>query len=195
MLIVQGKSWKIYQFLQPLKSMAPNFKSRVDVTKFVGVLIDENLTWSNHIDFKSKKIIVRYWSTWTTEQLRNWVGGGGGGGGTSSDSILRGHKTLFLTNSLYFKKYWGGGGYVPPGLPTPVVPGSIKRIRHFVLPVTPHRVYEGVVQAHFDYCSIVWGNLWSTNYKDFKIGQRGFWFSPIMTQIHINYSIYEIGRT
>ena len=28
------------------------------------------------------------------------IGGGGGGGGTISDSILGGHKTLFLINSL-----------------------------------------------------------------------------------------------
>ena len=30
----------------------------------------------------------------------NFEMGGGGGGGTISDSILGGHKTLFLTNSL-----------------------------------------------------------------------------------------------
>ena len=41
----------------------------------------------------------------------------GGGGGTINDSILGGHKTLFLTNSLLILKILGGGGHVPPPLP------------------------------------------------------------------------------
>ena len=89
---------------QKLKNLpiSPTFEingtqlSRVDVTKSLRDLIDENLTWSNHIDFKSKKI---------------------------SSGI-----------------------------------GAIKRIKHFVPPATLHRVYEGLIQAHFDYCSIIWDN-------------------------------------
>ena len=70
--------------------------NRVDFTKSLGVLIDENLTWSNHINAISKKI---------------------------SSGI-----------------------------------GSIKRISRCVPPATLHNIYHGLVQSHFDYCSIVWGN-------------------------------------
>ena len=76
--------------------------SRVDVTKSLGVLIDEHLTWSNHIDSISKKI--------------------------SSGT------------------------------------GAIKRIRYCVPPATLQKIYQGLVQAHFDYvyCSIVWGTCGAT---------------------------------
>ena len=40
------------------------------------------------------------------------------GGGTISDSILGGHKTLFLLNLYNFKNI-GGGGTCPPCPPTP----------------------------------------------------------------------------
>ena len=36
--------------------------------------------------------------------------------------------------------------------------GAIKRIRPFVLPEILHYIYNALVQPHFDYCSIVWGN-------------------------------------
>ena len=74
--------------------------NRVDFTKSLGVLIGENLTWSNHINAISKKV---------------------------SSGI-----------------------------------GSIKRISHCVPPVTPHNIYHGLVQSHFDYCSVVWGNCAKT---------------------------------
>ena len=64
--------------------------NRVDFTKSLGVLIDENLTWSNHINAISKK---------------------------NSSGI-----------------------------------GSIKRISRC----------HGLVQSHFDYCSVVWGNCAKT---------------------------------
>ena len=74
--------------------------NRVDFTKSLGVLIDENLTWSNHINAISKKI---------------------------SSGI-----------------------------------GSIKRISRCVPPATLHNIYHGLVQSHFDYCSVVWGNCAKT---------------------------------
>ena len=84
--------------------------NRVNFTKSLGVLIDENLTWSNHINAITKKI---------------------------SSGI-----------------------------------GSIKRISYCVSPATLHTIYHGLVQSHFDYCSIVWGNCaktsYLTNYRDFK---------------------------
>ena len=52
--------------------------------------------------------------------------GGGGGGVTVSDSILGGHKTLFLPNSLNIILKilrGGGGGHVPP--PAPPDPRSL----------------------------------------------------------------------
>ena len=66
--------------------------NRVNFTKSLGVLIDENLTWSNHINAISKKI---------------------------SSGI-----------------------------------GSIKRISHCVPPATLQNIYHGLVQSHFDYCSV-----------------------------------------
>ena len=40
--------------------------------------------------------------------------------------------------------------------------GSIKRISHCVPPATLHTIYHGLVQSHFDYCSVVWGNCAKT---------------------------------
>ena len=74
--------------------------NRVNFTKSLGVLIDENLTWSNHINAITKKI---------------------------SSGI-----------------------------------GSIKRISHCVPPAILHTIYHGLVQSHFDYCSVVWGNCAKT---------------------------------
>ena len=73
---------------------------RVNFTKSLGVLIAENLTWSNHINTVTKKIAS--------------------------------------------------------GI------GSIKRISHCVPPATLHTIYHGLVQSHFDYCSVLWGNCAKT---------------------------------
>ena len=42
--------------------------------------------------------------------------------------------------------------------------GSIKRISHCVPPASLHTctIYHGLVQSHFDYCSVVWGNCAKT---------------------------------
>ena len=40
--------------------------------------------------------------------------------------------------------------------------GSIKRISRCVPPATLHNIYHGLVQSHFDYCSVVWGNCAKT---------------------------------
>ena len=36
--------------------------------------------------------------------------------------------------------------------------GAIKRIRHLVPQATSHLIYQALIQPHFDYCNIVWGN-------------------------------------
>ena len=64
------------------------------------MLIDENLTWENHIDALSKKIASRI--------------------------------------------------------------GAIKHINHCLTPTALHNVYYGLVQWHFDYCSVLWGNCAKT---------------------------------
>ena len=40
--------------------------------------------------------------------------------------------------------------------------GAIKRIIPFVSPKILHYIYNALVQPHFDYCSIVWGNCGKT---------------------------------
>ena len=40
--------------------------------------------------------------------------------------------------------------------------GAIKRIGPFVSPEILHYIYNALVQPHFDYCSIVWGNCGKT---------------------------------
>ena len=75
--------------------------NRVNFTKSLGVLIDENLTWSNHINAISKKSLL-------------------------------------------------------------VLDLVLKRISHCVPPATLHNIYHGLVQSHFDYCNVVWGNCAKT---------------------------------
>ena len=36
--------------------------------------------------------------------------------------------------------------------------GAMKRTSHCLPPTALHDVYYGLVQSHFDYCSVVWGN-------------------------------------
>ena len=36
--------------------------------------------------------------------------------------------------------------------------GAIKRIRHLVPQATLHLISQAMIQPHFDYCNIVWGN-------------------------------------
>ena len=40
--------------------------------------------------------------------------------------------------------------------------GAIKRIRPFVPPSTLHYIYNALIQSHFDYCNLVWGNCGET---------------------------------
>ena len=40
--------------------------------------------------------------------------------------------------------------------------GAIKRIRTFVPPSTLHYIYNALIQSHFDYCNLVWGNCGKT---------------------------------
>ena len=35
---------------------------------------------------------------------------------------------------------------------------AIKRIKHLVPQATLHLIYQALIQPHFDYCNIVWGN-------------------------------------
>ena len=74
--------------------------NRVNFTKSLGVLINENLTWRNHINTITKKF---------------------------SSGI-----------------------------------GSIKRISQCVPPATLHNIFYELVQSHFNYCRVVWGNCAKT---------------------------------
>jgi hypothetical protein len=54
--------------------------------------------------------------------------------------------------------------------------GAIKRLRLFVAMETLHVIYQALIQPHFDYCNVVWGNCGktlSTNFKNFKTVQCG----------------------
>ena len=53
--------------------------------------------------------------------------------------------------------------------------GAIKRIMHLVPQSTLHLIYQALIQPHFDYCSIVWGNCGLTiRHKSYKIEQPVF---------------------
>ena len=73
---------------------------RVSTTKSLGVLLDENLTWSSHINKMTKRIAS--------------------------------------------------------GI------GTIKQLRPFVSLETLHVIYQALIQPHFDYCNVVWGNCGKT---------------------------------
>ena len=40
--------------------------------------------------------------------------------------------------------------------------GFIKPTSRCVSPATLHTIYHGLIQSHFDYCSLVWGNCAKT---------------------------------
>ena len=40
--------------------------------------------------------------------------------------------------------------------------GTIKRIRPFIPPPTLRYLYNALIQSHFDYCNLVWGNCGKT---------------------------------
>ena len=35
---------------------------------------------------------------------------------------------------------------------------AVKRVRPFVPSATLHLIYKALIQPHFDYCNVVWGN-------------------------------------
>jgi hypothetical protein len=39
---------------------------------------------------------------------------------------------------------------------------AIKRLRSFVSLETLHVIYQALIQPHFDYCNVVWGNCGKT---------------------------------
>ena len=46
--------------------------------------------------------------------------------------------------------------------------GAIKRINYCLPPTALHDVYYGLVQSHFDYCSVVWGSCGSVKLQRFQ---------------------------
>ena len=48
--------------------------------------------------------------------------------------------------------------------------GAIKRIQHLTPLNVLVNVYNSLIQPHFDYCNVVWGNC-NKNCKGFKIAQ------------------------
>ena len=80
--------------------------TQVSVAKSLGVLIDNNLNWSSHVDKLTKK--------------------------------------------------------VASGI------GALKRIRHLVPQTTLRSIYHALLQPHFDYCNVVWGNCGITYHKNAK---------------------------
>ena len=63
--------------------------------------------------------------------------------------------------------------------------GAIKRIRHLVPQATLQLIYQSLIQPHFDYCNIVWGNCGITlRNKVQKLQNRA---APVLT-----YSSYDV---
>ena len=50
---------------------------------------------------------------------------------------------------------------------------AIKRIRHLVPQATLHLIYQALIQPHFDYCNIVWGNWKNFAEQDIKTTKQG----------------------
>ena len=48
---------------------------------------------------------------------------------------------------------------------------AIKRVRQFVPPATLHLIYKALIQPHFDYSNVVWGNC------GIKLAARALTFS------------------
>ena len=92
-----GSRQRLYALTNPL---IPEINgapiTQVSVAKSLGVLIDNNLNWSSHVDKLTKK--------------------------------------------------------VASGI------GALKRIRHLVPQTTLRSIYHALLQPHFDYCNVVWGN-------------------------------------
>ena len=60
--------------------------------------------------------------------------------------------------------------------------GAIKRIRPFVPPATLLYIYSALIQPHFDYWNLVWGNCGETlsDYKSFRTAPLACELSLVM---------------
>ena len=57
--------------------------------------------------------------------------------------------------------------------------GAIKRIRHLVPQATLHVIYQALIQPHFYYCNIVWGNCGITLLN--KVQKLQNWAARVLT--------------
>ena len=66
--------------------------------------------------------------------------------------------------------------------------GAIKRVRDFLPRTTLHTIYNALVQPHFDYCNVVWGNCGATLHDKLqKLQNRA---ARVLT-----YSTYDISSS
>ena len=84
--------------------------TKVKACKYLGIYIDENLSWNRQTEFLKSKVV----------------------------------KNVYL----------------------------LKRIRPFITEQTASLFFKSVIQAHFDYCSVVWGNTNKTNLDKLQILQN-----------------------
>ena len=68
--------------------------------------------------------------------------------------------------------------------------GAIKRINHCLPPAASHDAYYGLVQSHFDFCSVVWVcvtmvKLCVINCSDSRTVQHAFSQTPNMMQMQV----------
>ena len=57
--------------------------------------------------------------------------------------------------------------------------GNIKRIRPFVPPATLLYICSALIQPHFDYCNLVWGNCGKNSVKLCQTGYKSFRTAPL----------------
>ena len=66
--------------------------------------------------------------------------------------------------------------------------GAIKRIRHLVPQATLQLIYQALIQPHFDYCNIVWGNCGITLRNKVQKLQNGA--ARVLT--YSSYDVYDV---
>ena len=74
--------------------------------------------------------------------------------------------------------------------------GALKRVRPFVSMHTAVKIYKGLIEPHFDYCSAVWDGLpQQLSEKNYKIALPELSLNQAMTLVPDNFLTFSAGTT